>query len=537
MRSLFRAFLVIGIMGFFSCNQIFAQEFSYRIQINSLQIPELGGIQSYAYAQWENKWLIIGGRLDGLHRRQPWASFDSAGNNTQIIVIDPIERKKWSANVNHFHTDLREQLSSTNMEFKQVDSLLILIGGYGYSPSKKDHITYPNLAVVNVPQTINAITNGYQEFFTIGQIPCETCAVTGGKLMTIDSTFYLIGGHRFDGKYNPMGGPTFVQTYTNAVQKFRLKRVGNATEAVWLDKHIDEYLLHRRDLNVLPQISDLGEPYLSVFSGVFQTDYDMPYLTSVRIDKDTIYAEPDFMQYYNHYHCATTSIYDAQKSTQYNLFFGGISQYSDSSGVLIQDSDIPFVQNISLIERDSNSRMKEYLFETKMPGYLGAGSEFIANPNLNYYPNGVLNLNANKKDSILLGYLYGGIKSSAASIFWINDGTQSIASQAVYPIYLIKDSTVTPRLNAQSCNGLQLQVFPDVNYKEFYISYQLEKVEDVNIEIKTLSGQVVVSKQFKKRKMGMNQHTLKYKKLDYGQSYFFTLKLSGAEIVQKIMVN
>lgn len=537
MRSLFRVFLVVVIWGFFSCNNLVAQKFPYRIQIDSLQIPELGGIQSYAYAQWENKWLIVGGRLDGLHRRQPWASFDSAGNNTQIIVVDPIARKKWSANVNHFHKDLREQLSSTNMEFKQVDSLLILIGGYGYSPSKGDHITYPNMAVVNVPQTIYSVINGYQEFFTIGQIPCENCAVTGGKLMTIDSTFYLIGGHRFDGKYNPMGGSTFVQTYTNAVQKFRLKRVGNNTEVIWQDKYIDEALLHRRDLNVLPQISDSGKPSLSVFSGVFQLDYDMPYITCVRIDKDTIYAEPDFAQYYNHYHCATASIYDAQKSRQYNLFFGGISQYADSSGVLIQDSDIPFVQNISLVDRDSNGIMKEYLLETKMPGYLGAGSEFIANPNLMYYPNGVLNLNANSQDSILLGYIYGGIKSSAASIFWINDGTQSVASQAIYPVYLIKDSTAVLKLNDQSCNGLQLQVFPDVPYKEFFISYHLNQTEDVMIEIKNLEGKCVILKHFKKRKKGAKIHTLKYKKLDYGQTYFLTLKVSGDEIVQKILVN
>jgi hypothetical protein len=536
MKSLLPVLLVV-IFGFSSIDAIVAQEFPYRIQIDSIQIPELGGIQSYAYAQWENKWLIIGGRLDGLHRRQPWASFDSSGNNTQLIVVDPIERKKWSVPVNHFHTDLREQLSSTNMEFKQVDSLLILIGGYGYSPSKKDHITYPNLAVVNIPQTIDAVINGYKEFFTIGQIPCETCAVTGGKLMSIDSTFYLIGGHRFNGKYNPMGGPTFVQTYTNAIQKFRLKRVGNATEVVWLEKYIDEALFHRRDLNVLPQISVSGKPGLNIFSGVFQIDYDIPYLTSVLVDKDSIYTEPDFAQYYNHYHCATMSIYDAQTSVQYNLFFGGISQYVDSSGVLTQNSDIPFTQNISLVERDVNGTMKEYLLDTKMPGYLGAGSEFIVNPDLICYPNGVVDLNTNNQDSILLGYIFGGIKSSAASIFWINDGTQSIASQAIYPVYLIKDSKVVSQLNNQSCNGLQLQVFPDVPYKEFYVSYNLKQSENVSFEIKDLAGQVIVSKHFNKRKKGANIHTLMYKKLDYGQTYFLTLKVSGDEIVQKILVN
>ena len=514
-----------------------AQEFSYRIQIDSIEIPELGGIQSYAFAQWENKWLVIGGRLDGLHRRQPWASFDSAGNNTQLIVIDPIERKKWAVNVNHFHTDLREQLSSTNMEFKQVDSLLILIGGYGYSPSKKDHITYPNLAVVNIPQTIDAVINGYKEFFTIGQIPCEPCAVTGGKLMNIDSTFYLIGGHRFDGKYNPLGGPTFVQTYTNAIQKFRLKRVGNSTEVIWLDKISDDTILHRRDLNILPQISESGKPFLSVFSGVFQPDYDMPFLTSVRVDVDSVYTELDFAQYYNHYHCASVPLFDNTKKLQYNLFFGGIAQYYDSSGVLTQNSDVPFVQNISLITRNSDGTMKEYLLNAKMPGYLGAGSEFIVNPNLFVYSNGVVDLNRNDQDSIFLGYIYGGIKSSAASIFWINDGTQSLASQAIYPVYLIKDSTVVPQLNNQSCNGLQLQVFPDVPNREFYVSYHLKQSEDISFDIKNLFGQVVVSKHFKKRKKGENNHTLKYKKLDYGQMYFLAFKIDGNVFTQKILVN
>ncbi len=63
----------------------FGQQFPFDIAIDSIEIPQLGGLQSYSVAQANGKWLIIGGRLDGLHQRQPWASFDRAGNNTQFL--------------------------------------------------------------------------------------------------------------------------------------------------------------------------------------------------------------------------------------------------------------------------------------------------------------------------------------------------------------------------------------------------------------------------------------------------------------------
>ncbi|MFT5648286.1 MAG: hypothetical protein ACI976_002985 [Aureispira sp.] len=52
------------------------------------------------------------------------------------------------------------------------------------------------------------------------QITDNIFAVTGGQLGKIESTFYLVGGHRFDGRYNPMGNTTYTQTYTDKIQKF-----------------------------------------------------------------------------------------------------------------------------------------------------------------------------------------------------------------------------------------------------------------------------------------------------------------------------
>ncbi|MBK8981834.1 MAG: hypothetical protein IPM38_05800 [Ignavibacteria bacterium] len=47
--------------------------------------------------------------------------------------------------------------------------------------------------------------------------------MTGGQMGKIGNTFYLIGGQRFDGRYNPMGHRTYKQTYTDGIRKFEIQ--------------------------------------------------------------------------------------------------------------------------------------------------------------------------------------------------------------------------------------------------------------------------------------------------------------------------
>ena len=74
----------ILLIGFSS----FSQTQPFDIIITPKTIPNLGGLQSFAFGQYNGEWLLVGGRLDGLHKRQPFASFDVAGNNNQLIVGD-----------------------------------------------------------------------------------------------------------------------------------------------------------------------------------------------------------------------------------------------------------------------------------------------------------------------------------------------------------------------------------------------------------------------------------------------------------------
>ena len=89
-----------------------------------MQIPNLDGLQAYAFGQDNGKWLLVEGRLDGLHERQPFAAFDVAGNNNNLIVVDPQTKQIWSMGLTSLLTAIQEHLSSTNMEFHQSGDTL-----------------------------------------------------------------------------------------------------------------------------------------------------------------------------------------------------------------------------------------------------------------------------------------------------------------------------------------------------------------------------------------------------------------------------
>jgi hypothetical protein len=417
------------------------QKSSFSISLEPLEIENLGGVQSYAVGQSEGKWLIIGGRLDGLHRRQPWATFDLAGHNTQIFVVDPVAKKQWSAPLTSLSVSLQEQLKSTNTAFYQSGNTLYLLGGYGYSDTEGRHTTFANLTAVDVPATIEAIIHQKDLSKYFRQISNPLFQVTGGRLEKIYDTYYLVGGQKFIGRYNPMGprhGPGFIQEYTNQIRKFRIEDDGHALAIDHIGSITDSAQLHRRDFNVCPQILPNGEEGLTALSGVFQYEADLPWLNTVNIDSSSYAVNKNFKQYYNHYHCATLTLYSEKQNEMNTLFFGGMAQYYDSSGIRIKDDNVPFVKTIAKVSRDKNGLMSEEKLPVEMPGFLGASAEFIPLDGLPEYPNSVIKLDQLKKGRILIGYIYGGINSPHDNIFWINNGTQSEAENRIFRVYLEK---------------------------------------------------------------------------------------------------
>ena len=422
-----------------------AQPFAGRVLVLEEITPAgMPGLQSFAWGTHDGQWLLIGGRTDGLHRRQPPVSFLASGNNVNAYVVDPATWQVWSASLNALPQDLLEQLQSTNMEFEQQGTTLYCIGGYGYSPSNADHVTYAFLSAIDLPGVMDAIRNGTSITPYFRQIADPRMAVTGGQLRKVGDHFNLVGGQRFMGRYNPMGpdfGPGFVQEYTNALRRFIILDDGVDLSIADYWTLVDTVNLHRRDYNLLPQIFPDGQEGLTVFSGVFRYDADLPWLNTVDIRGTDIAVNNSFEQRFNQYHTAHASLYEGSTQTMRSIFFGGIGRYQPVAGGGVQDDpNVPFVNTISLVERDGSGQMSESAIG-QMPALLGASAEFIPWPGTEQTSSGILLQDAFAGDTVVLGHIVGGIESSAPNIFFINTGTQSTATNKVYRVLLVDPST------------------------------------------------------------------------------------------------
>ncbi|SFT65110.1 Por secretion system C-terminal sorting domain-containing protein [Lishizhenia tianjinensis] len=510
------------------------------IHLETVNTNAIGGLQSYAVGQANGKWLIIGGRLDGLHRRQPWASFDIAGHNNQLIVFDPVSLQKWTTALTSLPQSMQEQLSSTNMNFFQEDDMLYVVGGYGYSATAGDHTTFPYLTAIDVPAVIDAVVNNTSFTSSFRQITDNQFQVTGGRLQKVYDTYYLLGGQKFIGKYNPMGpnnGPGFIQEYTNAIRKFKITDDGLNLTITHLPAHVDAANLHRRDYNAEPQILPNGEQGVTMFSGVFQQNVNLPFLNSVTVDTNGYGLEANFQQYYNHYHCPVIPLYNATTNEMHTLFFGGIAQYYDSAGVLVQDNNVPFVNTIARVTRDANGAMTEYKLPLTLPALMGSGAEFIADHSLAHYSNQVLQLHNITADTTFLGYIYGGIQSSAPNIFFVNDGTQSVASHQIFKVYLIQGedlSVHTP--NKQSNSTLQMRMYPNPN--KGLLKFDLFSATTVDLEftLYSLDGKIVHQEVIKNVASGNTSHLLNLNDKMSEGVYFAHLSTGKQHITQKLIL-
>ncbi len=432
---------------------------------------------------------------------------------------------------------MQEQLSSTNTEFYQEGDYLYIIGGYGYNAVQASRKTFNNLTAINVPSVINAVIAGTSFASYFRQITDNQFAVTGGHLKKISNTFYLIGGNKFDGNYNPMGNPTYTQVYTDAIRKFKLTDDGTTIIIGHLPTITDATNLHRRDYNAVPQILPTSAEGITVFSGVFQPTVDIPFLNCVNIDSVSHAVNNTFQQYYNHYHCAVLPLYSASNNQMHNVFFGGIAQYYDSLGILVQDNKVPFVKTISRVTRNFDGTMAEYKLPVEMPSLLGAGAEFIPIETLPHFKNGVFKLDNLVTDSTLVGYIYGGISSTSANIFFTNTGLQSTASSQIFKVYIIKNSTLgIHRLNEQSLGTLKMQVYPNPNDGEFIVKFQLKTISETKISLYSINGVKIEERVLDNVKVGENIYEPRIKNLSLIGTYILTIETPFEKATQKIIM-
>lgn len=149
---------------------------NFTVELRPVDSSRLPALHSFSLGQGsDGKWLIIGGRTNGLHlfvqssdggKTPPPNAFPTRSANTDIWVIDPLARRAWSASLKSLPASIADPLSATNAQHTQDGNILYIIGGYGMNSVTQQMTTFGTLTAIKINETINAVINNrpFQSF-------------------------------------------------------------------------------------------------------------------------------------------------------------------------------------------------------------------------------------------------------------------------------------------------------------------------------------------------------------------------------------
>jgi len=447
----------------------------FKVEVKEVEKPTLPGVHSFTSSTADGKWLIIGGRIAGLH------GFGSGNNNfprptanTTAYVIDPAAKKDQVLGSIDLITTLPKELAgpltATNQEFAQVGNDLYILGGYGTDLQNGGLTTFGSLIKIDVAKLIAAITTKadnttIKACFTQSPASDNRLKVTGGGLRVSNNVFYLTFGQDFTGfysvqnrDYNRAGGQ--FQKYTEKIRVFTLNADLSINQFTQIDGGYDDTLpYHRRDLNVVDIIDSDGQtPAATVYGGVFRAGQVAGHTTPIDITFSTTAPTAtvlsSFKQALSQYDCANFTVYDSASTSSYTTLFGGISQfhYDSTNKKLILDQvdlekgidGLPFIDTVSTIQHGPNGALVQVIQPTPLPALVGTDAQFLASPglakNAQVFPNGVIDL-SKLSEATLVGHIVGGIESFGPYSGLVKQDPSTVASKHLFEVWVTPGKT------------------------------------------------------------------------------------------------
>jgi hypothetical protein len=332
-----------------------------------------------------------------------------------------------------------------------------------------------------------------------------------------------------------MGGPSFTQSYTNQIRKFKIAPNIGPLAISDYEAITDPIHLRRRDYNLVPQIFPDGSEGYMISSGVFQIDADLPFLYPVDITREGYIPRTEFNQYLSNYHGPKIAIHDSEYKQTHAIFFGGMSQYYYENNELIRDDKVPFTKGISRVTRYENNGFVEYPLPIEMPELQGASAEFIPNLNLPMYSNGVVKISEVKQEETLLGHIVGGIFSQSRNPFVENQISNTKADNTIFAVRLIKSPiTAIPKIDGN--NPFEITVFPNPIHKKFTVGYQLDHISTTRYFLINSKGSIILEGEFENQTLGKNEFTLRLPEKTSDQIYFLTVSFNEEYFVSKKLI-
>ena len=442
--------------------------FTISITLADFQLPSDNlnafGIQSFAWAVYQGKALLIAGRTNGLH------GFDIGDNNfpprqqnTIVYVVDPDSQTVATKSLLDPSSQLSQSqidaLSVTASQYFQVNNTLYIVGGYGVDTPTGQFSTKSTITAIDVPGLMSWVESGNGSAAKyVRQNTHPLIQVAGGFLTQVSphQPFLLVFGQNFPGFYS--AGSNGI--YTQQVRIFKI-----------LDNGVDLYIkpekqfdpnpnYRRRDISVFPIMQKTATSYVPAvvaLSGVFTPNalagiWTVPVM--IKGDGASSMADPadpnTFKQGMNNYDCARAGLYSKSTNDMYLLSFGGISYLQVSGGMIVPDDELPFTNSVTTVKIDANGNFSQYLMANQYPTILsqfthpgfpllfGAEARFIPANHAPLFPNGVFSFDDLSSSPTLLGYIVGGIQSTLGNTMDIAD---SAASPYIFNVYIQKRYT------------------------------------------------------------------------------------------------
>lgn len=487
----------------FSLNSLWAQQPSsqqsptdvispwyFHVEFEPIIGETVPGYHSFAYATHGSKWVIIGGRTNGLHGLNSNSNFETEYSNNNIIVIDTTDWQWSTASLNQLSVLQADPLRSTNMQFTQKGERLYIAGGYGWDSTNAMFATFPFLIGVDVPGLITAVENGDSIRPHLHFYIDSSMAVCGGEIEEINDTFYIVGGHKFEGRYNDIPNGQFTQTYTNSIRSFTIVDIfpngpfGPFNHA----EFIDTTNLHRRDLNVAKLKFNEGSR-LAILGGVFKKTENLPYTDPIYFDGQNTQAFTNYNQQFNQYTSASFTVYDDMLNSGTNsvVLLGGMGTHNNLNQY---DSLVPFVNTISHLYFNANGPTQplgipgwEKLSSHTMPGLLGTNAAFLTGKGVDTTHGALsrVDLPFNQAEPRkFIGYLFGGIRGTAPN------NAISSANDTIYRVY-IKGDYVGGVEEIPTSLSLK-NMFPNPATDMVTLQMDLKKPQQVNITVLSIDG-------------------------------------------------
>lgn len=424
--------------------------FTLRVDVADFSLPT--GIQSFAGAVYDGKWLLLAGRTNGLH------GFSNVGNNfppsfqnRNVYVIDPSTGKSWSKSLldGGLVQEQIDALSTTASQSFQNEDTLYLVGGYGINHMTGEMGTKSTLTAINIKLMMDWVISGNTSLKSaLTQTSHPSLQVTGGALFQANphQPMLLILGQNFTGLYTASANGA----YTRQIRPFRIAESNDEIGILSKPSEIEFPTYRRRDLNVVPILQNNKLAYVAL-GGVFTLDTGV-WTVPITIFPDGRSIENDpadpktFKQAMNHYNCAAFGLYSTRSKEMFVVLPGGISFGFFSDGVFTTDTEIPFINQITTIKIDKERTFTQHLMDSEYPVILSTGSNpgnrlifgaeavFIPKADIPLFSNGVIQLDALPKGPTVIGYIVGGIMSTLPNT---NTAADSTASPYVFAVTLI----------------------------------------------------------------------------------------------------